>query len=279
MDNDRRNQEAPIVPKMVLFWLVIVIAAGILFIGGRFLAAPAAGAEGFGVPLPRSDAYAYLAAKGIRDVVSGLLLIDMGCQRRVLGIFILAAILIPVGDFLTSYPWRYGTLYDRDRRHPLAQTGHRPAHTRPPLKAGWKWVSISPLPMQCFPLRLVDDWRCVHAIAVQPRRVAGQIVIGDDAFREVMTNERLLRKPQILSRRASVNEIGMPEQPVAGLREEETRLESSGPLSGCTSSKAIVLQLSDRGHLKMRVKSSPGVAIVGSEAFWRDSNGPLRKPR
>jgi Domain of unknown function (DUF4267) len=95
MDNDRRNQEAPLVPKMVLFWLVIVAAAGILFIGGRFLAAPAAGAEGFGVPLPRSDAYAYLAAKGIRDVVSGLLLIAllaMGCQRRVLGIFILVAI-------------------------------------------------------------------------------------------------------------------------------------------------------------------------------------------
>jgi hypothetical protein len=105
MGNDRRNQEAPLVPKMVLFWLVIVIAAGILFIiGGRFLAASAAGAEGFGVPFPRSDAYAYLAAKGIRDVVSGLLLIAllaMGCQRRVLGIFILVAILIPVGDFFT----------------------------------------------------------------------------------------------------------------------------------------------------------------------------------
>lgn len=69
MDNDRRNQEAPLVPKMVLFWLVIVIAAGILFIiGGRTFP-------------------------------------TVGClclsRRRVLGIFILVAILIPVGDFFT----------------------------------------------------------------------------------------------------------------------------------------------------------------------------------
>jgi hypothetical protein len=66
MGNDRRNQEAPLVPKMVLFWLVIVIAAGILFIiGGRFLAAPAAGAEGFHgrmpmlISLPRGSEMSY----------------------------------------------------------------------------------------------------------------------------------------------------------------------------------------------------------------------------
>ncbi|TPV99822.1 MAG: hypothetical protein USCAAHI_00739 [Beijerinckiaceae bacterium] len=69
MDNDRRNQEAPLVPKMVLFWLVIVIAAGILFIGGRFLAAPAGGAEALAylshgrmpmlISLPRGSGMSY----------------------------------------------------------------------------------------------------------------------------------------------------------------------------------------------------------------------------
>jgi len=51
-----------------LFWLVVIIAIGIVFVVDRFLVAPAMAAEGFGVPIPRSDADAYRVAQGTRDI-------------------------------------------------------------------------------------------------------------------------------------------------------------------------------------------------------------------
>ena len=54
------------------FYLSALIAAGIIFIGGRFLVAPSLAATGYGVPAstePRSRAY--LSAKGIRDIRIG----------------------------------------------------------------------------------------------------------------------------------------------------------------------------------------------------------------
>jgi hypothetical protein len=42
----------------VLFWLVALIAAGIIFIGARFLFAPLAAAEGFGVPATGTHTFA-----------------------------------------------------------------------------------------------------------------------------------------------------------------------------------------------------------------------------
>jgi hypothetical protein len=73
----------------------------IIFIGGRFLAAPSLAAAAYGVPA-RTEPYsrAYLSAKGIRDVASGLfiaILIAYGSARP-LGWFMLAATIIPIGD-------------------------------------------------------------------------------------------------------------------------------------------------------------------------------------
>ena len=81
------------------FVLSAVIAAGIIFIGGRFLAAPALAAAAYGVP-SGTEPRAYLFAKGIRDIASGLftaILIAYGSARP-LGWFMLAATIIPVGD-------------------------------------------------------------------------------------------------------------------------------------------------------------------------------------
>lgn len=86
-----------------LFWLVALIAAGIIFIGIRFIAAPVSGATGFGVPVEESQTFAYLWAKGTRDIVSGLFLIVflwLKVSRRVLAAFIFVASLIPIGDAL-----------------------------------------------------------------------------------------------------------------------------------------------------------------------------------
>jgi hypothetical protein len=72
------------------FYLSGVIAIAIIFIGCRFLLAPSTAAAAYGVPArvePHSQAY--LSAKGIRDIASGLFIAIW---------FMLAATLIPVAD-------------------------------------------------------------------------------------------------------------------------------------------------------------------------------------
>ena len=55
------------------FYLSAVIAAGIIFIGGRFLLAPSLAAAGYGIPAgTEPHSRAYLSAKGICDIASGL---------------------------------------------------------------------------------------------------------------------------------------------------------------------------------------------------------------
>jgi hypothetical protein len=83
------------------FYLSGVIAVGIIFIGCRFLLAPSSAAAAYGVPAgtePHSQAY--LFAKGIRDIASGLfvgMLIAFG-SAHALGWFMLIATIIPVAD-------------------------------------------------------------------------------------------------------------------------------------------------------------------------------------
>jgi len=83
------------------FVLSAVIAVGIIFIGGRFLAAPSLAATGYGVPAgTEPHSRAYLSAKGIRDIASGLfaaMLIAYG-SAHALGWFMLIATLIPIAD-------------------------------------------------------------------------------------------------------------------------------------------------------------------------------------
>jgi hypothetical protein len=81
--------------------LSLLLGLGMVFIGLRFLLAPRAGAEGFGVFLPPSDTqYAFHYAKGIRDVFSGLLLAlfaGLGYDRSLAWVLLLGA-LIPSVD-------------------------------------------------------------------------------------------------------------------------------------------------------------------------------------
>lgn len=81
--------------------LSLLLGLGMIFIGLRFLLAPRAGAEGFGVFLPPADVhYAFHYAKGIRDVFSGLLLVafaGLGYDRPLAWVTLLGA-LIPSVD-------------------------------------------------------------------------------------------------------------------------------------------------------------------------------------
>jgi hypothetical protein len=83
------------------FYLSGVIAAGIVFIGCRFLLAPSTAATAYGVAAgAEPPLQAYLSAKGIRDIASGLfvaMLMAYG-STHVLGWFMLIATLIPIAD-------------------------------------------------------------------------------------------------------------------------------------------------------------------------------------
>lgn len=79
-----------------------LLAAGIVFIGARFLVAPRVAAAGYGV-LPNLDqpsAGAYLSVKGVRDIASGLFVIILMVAGtfQLAGWMILAGTIIPIAD-------------------------------------------------------------------------------------------------------------------------------------------------------------------------------------
>ncbi|GAB2994437.1 DUF4267 domain-containing protein [Mycobacterium bourgelatii] len=84
------------------YTLAGVIAAGIIFIGARFIVAPRVAAAGYGVSaeLDERSVRAYLSVKGIRDMASGLFVIILlaAGATHLLGWIMLAATIIPVGD-------------------------------------------------------------------------------------------------------------------------------------------------------------------------------------
>ncbi|MDR3510165.1 MAG: DUF4267 domain-containing protein [Caulobacteraceae bacterium] len=83
------------------------VGVGIILIGARFLLAPRVAAAGYGVPVepagPQTQAsapYPWLYVKGVRDIASGIFLwiLLVGHAPHLLGAFMAAATLIPVGD-------------------------------------------------------------------------------------------------------------------------------------------------------------------------------------
>ncbi|MGN2640564.1 DUF4267 domain-containing protein [Nocardia takedensis] len=86
----------------------LIGAAFILYIGLSYLVTPETIATGFGLPaVPDGDASAFLELKGVRDTVSGLLILALLAtgQRYALGVLTLVMALIPVGDMLTVLHW------------------------------------------------------------------------------------------------------------------------------------------------------------------------------
>jgi hypothetical protein len=79
-----------------------LIAAAIIFIGGRFIVSPRVAAAGYGVQpdLDQPFAGAYLRIKGVRDIASGLFVIIamVAGATHLLGWILLAATIIPLAD-------------------------------------------------------------------------------------------------------------------------------------------------------------------------------------
>lgn len=84
--------------------LSLIGAAFILYIGINYLIAPESIATGFGLPeWPTGDAAAFMNLKGVRDTVSGILILALLAlgQRFALGVVLLVVALIPIGDMAT----------------------------------------------------------------------------------------------------------------------------------------------------------------------------------
>ncbi|WP_067534799.1 DUF4267 domain-containing protein [Nocardia crassostreae] len=86
----------------------LIGAAFILYIGISYLLAPQSIAPDFGLPArPSGEAEAFMNLKGVRDTVSGLLILSLlaARQRFALGIMTLVLALVPIGDMLTVLRW------------------------------------------------------------------------------------------------------------------------------------------------------------------------------
>lgn len=91
-------------PNSVSFALTAALAAFMLFLGARGLAAPLAAAKGFGLPLHDAGDAVWLQIKAGRDLCAGLSLVAFLALRntRAMAIFLLANASIPMNDLLVS---------------------------------------------------------------------------------------------------------------------------------------------------------------------------------
>ncbi|MFD4456531.1 DUF4267 domain-containing protein [Nocardia sp. NPDC058480] len=84
----------------------------IIYVGINYLIVPEATAAGFGLPaVPEGDAVAFLNLKGVRDIVSGVVILSLLAtkQRFALGVVMLATSLTPFGDMTTVLSWQGST--------------------------------------------------------------------------------------------------------------------------------------------------------------------------
>lgn len=82
--------------------LAVLVAVAIIVIGLFYIAAPQKVVGGFGLAPPSSDSNtrAWLRPKGVRDIVSGVVVLTLllVTSHRTVGIVVLVLALIPFGD-------------------------------------------------------------------------------------------------------------------------------------------------------------------------------------
>jgi len=88
--------------RSVSYWITLLIAAGIIFLGARFILQPEPAATDYGISFSDHQDIAYGKIKGVRDIFSGLALLPflfMHMRRAAAWVFTMA-IVVPVADFL-----------------------------------------------------------------------------------------------------------------------------------------------------------------------------------
>ena len=84
--------------------IALLLAVAIIAIGTLYVARPLTTMRGFGLPLPDISANiaAWLRLKGVRDIVSGLVVLALmlWSTPRAVGLVLLVEAIIPTGDML-----------------------------------------------------------------------------------------------------------------------------------------------------------------------------------
>src|SRR5258708_7710341 len=86
--------------RSLSWWITLLLALGIIFVGIRFIIVPMAGAEGFGIAFSNPQDSVYGKIKGIRDIFSGLVLLPllyMRMRKATAWVFT-TAIIVPATD-------------------------------------------------------------------------------------------------------------------------------------------------------------------------------------
>jgi hypothetical protein len=96
------NEITPWGPRSASYWMTMLIAAGIIFVGVRFIINPAGGAAGYGIPFTNVKDLPYGRIKGIRDIFSGLVLLPLLFMRMrfATACVFTAAVIVPATDCL-----------------------------------------------------------------------------------------------------------------------------------------------------------------------------------
>lgn len=86
----------------ICYFISFLTGIGLLFIGTRFLLSPLQAAFDYGMLTNTKGNFSFHYVKGIRDIFSGLLLLLLVLmkERRALAIVLLAATIVPLGDFI-----------------------------------------------------------------------------------------------------------------------------------------------------------------------------------
>jgi hypothetical protein len=86
--------------RSVSWWITLLLAAGIIFVGIRFMIVPQVGATGFGISFSNAGDAVYGKIKGIRDAFSGLVLLPFLWMhmRRVTAWVFTITIIVPITD-------------------------------------------------------------------------------------------------------------------------------------------------------------------------------------
>jgi len=88
--------------RSVSYWITLIIALGIIFVGARFILQPVLAAADYGISLSDKRDIPFGYIKGIRDIFSGIVLLPlliMHMRKAAAWVFTMA-IVVPATDFL-----------------------------------------------------------------------------------------------------------------------------------------------------------------------------------
>lgn len=86
----------------ISYTIAFITGLGLIFLGARFLLSPEVAEAGYGIHFNEQGDYSFHYIKGIRDILSGLLMCVFVLinERRALGVTLLAGTMVPVADML-----------------------------------------------------------------------------------------------------------------------------------------------------------------------------------